>query len=54
IKPSSLGDLVGVLVYFQGEVFNGPSDLSSKSNHGFLGVDSEGGMLLAVALLSER
>ncbi|GJT88183.1 hypothetical protein Tco_1069900 [Tanacetum coccineum] len=31
IKPRSLGDLVGVLVYFQREVFNGPNDLSGLS-----------------------
>ncbi|GKA07060.1 hypothetical protein Tco_0686284 [Tanacetum coccineum] len=45
IKPRSLGDLVGVLVYYQEKVLGGPSDLSglrSKSNHGFLGVDFEG------------
>ncbi|GJZ57979.1 hypothetical protein Tco_0613473 [Tanacetum coccineum] len=49
IKPRSLGDLVGVLVYFKGKVLSGPSDLSglrSKSNHEFLGVDFEGGISL--------
>ncbi|GJU28251.1 hypothetical protein Tco_1166872 [Tanacetum coccineum] len=53
----SLGDLVGALIYFQREVLSGPSDLSkprSKSNHEFLGVDSEGGIPLGVALFSER
>ncbi|GJV06949.1 hypothetical protein Tco_1344605, partial [Tanacetum coccineum] len=52
----SLGDLVGVLVYFQGEVLSVPNDLSglrSKSSHGFLRVDSEDRILLGVSLLSE-
>ncbi|GKF40092.1 hypothetical protein Tco_0120153, partial [Tanacetum coccineum] len=50
IKPRSLGDQVGVLVYFQGEVLSGPrllvdlGDPRRKSNHKFLGVDSEGGI----------
>ncbi|GKF65931.1 hypothetical protein Tco_0192448, partial [Tanacetum coccineum] len=56
IKLGSLGDLVGCW-YFQGEVTSGPSDLSglrSKSNNGFLGVDSEGGISYGVALVSEH
>ncbi|GKB97958.1 hypothetical protein Tco_0984095 [Tanacetum coccineum] len=36
--------LIKVLVYFQGEVPSDFSGLRSKSNHGFLGVDSESGL----------
>ncbi|GJS15641.1 hypothetical protein Tco_0410113 [Tanacetum coccineum] len=48
--------LVRVLVYFQGEVLSGPSDLSEpreKSNHRFLEVDSKVEIPLGMATLSE-
>ncbi|GKC52513.1 hypothetical protein Tco_1075258 [Tanacetum coccineum] len=49
--------VVHVFEMDRGEVLSGPSDLSGlrgKSNHGFLGVDSEGGIPHVVALFSEH
>ncbi|GJX10351.1 hypothetical protein Tco_0200210 [Tanacetum coccineum] len=57
IKPRSLGDLVGFWYASKGKFLVVLADLSdhrSKSNHGFLGADSEGGIAQGVALPNER